>query len=212
MKSNSASKEELKMIEIITYNSGAANTIDVTPPSQTHHKTELDYTSALLLPYKDKWYSKLHYLLETFLVKHIRLHALFILYLSIWPRGLVILDMYTDALITYELYQKGHSFLFSLSCIFIITPFMLVWVGSLRFVQKFTKSDKFSTTIEENKHLKRLVNCMLFLYIYPPIGAIFMFLFELGWILFDIFNGLKAFYFKRGVVESHDRQFLAMKV
>lgn len=162
----------------------------------------------LPLPYQKKCYSKLYYHFETFLVKHSRIHALWLLYLSVWPRGLVLLDMYTDGIIAFNLYKNNDSFLFSLSLLFIITPFMLVWVGSLRFAQKFFK-EKDDTI---GKKVKLLINMIAFLYIFPPIGAVLMFGLELCWVVNDILDGIKAFITGHGVVESNDRQFLALKV
>ena len=94
-----------------------------------------ELSQSLPKPYKNNWRSKIYYQLQTFLVIHPRLHALWLLYLAKWPRGLVLFDMYTDIAVAINLYKDKQSLFFMLSCVLIFTPFVLVWVASLRFVQ-----------------------------------------------------------------------------
>ena len=181
-----------------------SETSKATLPSDSH--------TPLKKPYRNTWYNKLFYHLETFVVKRPRLHAIWLLYLSIFPRALVILDMYSDGVVASDLYANNHSLLFALSCLFMVSPFLLVWVGSLRFVQKWLK--QASSNHNSSKFYKHriLVNIFVFLYIFPPIGAIFMFMYELFWIGKDILTSIKAFYHGVNVIESKDREFVAMKV
>merc|ERR1712228_785984 len=86
---------------------------------------------------KDRCTSIISYYFNTFLVTHPRLYALYLLYSSTWPRGLVILDMYTDIAVAYPLYTNTESLWFMLSSMFIVLPFILVWTVSLRFIQKY---------------------------------------------------------------------------
>ena len=77
---------------------------------------------------------------ESLLVTHPRLLAIWMLYLSIWPRALVLLDMVTDCLVAKQLYENDHAELFTVSCLVISFPFICVWLVSLRFVQKFANN------------------------------------------------------------------------
>ena len=89
------------------------------------------------LPYKNTAYYKFKYRIESFFVIHPRFNALYLLYRSIWPRALVIVDMYTDILVASTLYTSTHTFWFMLSCLFVALPFVLVWSVSLRFIQMY---------------------------------------------------------------------------
>ena len=59
------------------------------------------------------------------MVTHTRLYAVQILIKELWGRILVMFDMYTDALIAYELYKGSERIWFMLSCLFIAFPFVL---------------------------------------------------------------------------------------
>ena len=172
---------------------------------------ESELSQPLQSPYKNIWYSKMHYYMKTFLVTHSRIYALYLLFLATWPRGLVLFDMYTDIRVAYNLYSdntNANSFWFMLACLFIITPFLLVWVASLRFIQQWL-------TVNQSKYnlcIQILVNVALFLYIFPPIGMIVMFFIEIGWVFKDIIDGSKAFIKGTGIVESNEAQYVAMKV
>lgn len=174
-------------------------------PSMIPDDTELSH--GLSKPFKNNWRSKLYYQGETFLVTHARIHALWLLYRATWPRALVLFDMYTDGAVAVGLYDNDESFFFMLSCVLIFTPFVLVWVASLRFVQEWISqnSDNFSG----KKQI--VVNFLLFLYVFPPIGCIVIFFFEIIWVLTDILNGLRAFIHGRGIIESNDSKYVALK-
>eukprot|EP01084_Bolivina_argentea_P016955 31654_1 len=96
-----------------------------------------DIDDDLPLPYPDTCTSKMKYHFQTFLVCHPRIYSLFLLYQTTWPRGLVILDMYTDSKVALSLYENKEPMWFMLSCLFIILPFVLVWTVSLRSIQKY---------------------------------------------------------------------------
>ena len=172
-------------------------------------------------PYKNKCHSKLYYYFETFLVTHPRMFALYLLYKSTWPRALVLFDMYTDGQVAFNLYQDSlrindsvnnnndeTTLWLVLTCLFICTPFLLVWVASLRFVQKWLNENQSKYNI----YIRWLLNLALFLYIFPPIGMIVMFVVEVIWVIIDIYKGFVAFIRGTGIIESNDTQYLAMKV
>ena len=79
----------------------------------------------LPLPYKKHCTSKIWYYFETLLVTHPRIYALYLLYQSTWPRGLVLLDMYTDVQVGLSLFENGETLWFMLSAMFIALPFIL---------------------------------------------------------------------------------------
>eukprot|EP01084_Bolivina_argentea_P133597 235790_1 len=57
------------------------------------------------LPYKNNCFYKTKYYIKTFGVTHPRIYALYLLIIQTWPRILVIVDMYTDFVVAYELYN-----------------------------------------------------------------------------------------------------------
>eukprot|EP01084_Bolivina_argentea_P320386 555877_1 len=69
----------------------------------TLYSTLEEIDEPLPLPYKKSCNSKISYYFETFLVTHPRMYALFLLYQATWPRGLVLLDMYTDVQVALSL-------------------------------------------------------------------------------------------------------------
>eukprot|EP01083_Nonionella_stella_P311486 1110926_1 len=154
---------------------------------------------ALPLPYDNDCSSRIAYYFETFLVVHPRIYALYLLYSATWPRGLVLLDMYTDIAVAYSLYKNGQSMWFMLSSMFIILPFVLVWTVSLRFIQKFINHlySKY-----RNRCMEGLIDLGLILYIFPPIGCIFVALYEVYLVIYDVFNGIKCFVLGTGLVET----------
>eukprot|EP01083_Nonionella_stella_P286421 974956_1 len=165
---------------------------------------------ALPLPYDNDCSSRIAYYFETFLVVHPRIYALYLLYSATWPRGLVLLDMYTDIAVAYSLYKNGQSMWFMLSSMFIILPFVLVWTVSLRFIQKFI-NHLYSQEKYRNKCTEVLVNLGLILYIFPPIGSIFVALYEVYLVIYDVFHGVKCFVLGTGLVETQSNEVKAMK-
>eukprot|EP01083_Nonionella_stella_P013164 37098_1 len=163
---------------------------------------------ALPLPYDNDCSSRIAYYFETFLVVHPRIYALYLLYSATWPRGLVLLDMYTDIAVAYSLYKNGQSMWFMLSSMFIILPFVLVWTVSLRFIQKFINHlySKY-----RNRCMEGLIDLGLILYIFPPIGCIFVALYEVYLVIYDVFNGIKCFVLGTGLVETQSNEVRAMK-
>lgn len=165
----------------------------------------------LPLPYKKNCFSKTKYQLETFLVTHRRIHALYLLLTSsLFARGLVLIDMYTDYIIAIDLYTTGETFWFMVSSLFLFTPFLLVWVASLRFLQNWVANMDVENRF--NKVSQFFINFFIFLYIFPPIGSVAMFIFEIFWILFDILTGFKAFIGGTAFVENNDPRLIALKV
>ena len=95
---------------------------------------------------KEKITSKIRYFFKSFFVTHPRLLSLFLLYKSVWPRALALVDIYTDIQVTIDLYEtksttsdekKEYLILFALSVLFISFSFIMLWSVSLRFVETF---------------------------------------------------------------------------
>ena len=154
----------------------------------------------LPIPYKPGCWHRTYYELESILVKHPRIYAIWLLLKSIIPRGLVVFDMYTDALIAYELYLASERIWFMVSCLFIAFPFVLVWSASLRFIQKYLRD------ADESSY----VGWLLVIYMFPPVGSILIVFYEVYWVFKDIVFGLKAFFFGTGLVKAADRESGAM--
>ena len=114
--------------------------------------------------------------------------------------------MYTDLQVAINLYSNKNPMWFMLTCIFIVTPFLLVWVASLRHVQKYV-----SNLEKTDKSKSFLANTFLALYIFPPVGSIIMFFVEIVWVFSDILDGFLAFVRGTGVIESNNAQYLALK-
>eukprot|EP01083_Nonionella_stella_P140953 433348_1 len=176
----------------------------------TLYSTMDELNEPLPLPYGKRCHSRITYNFETFLVIHPRIYALYLLYSATWPRGLVILDMYTDVAVAYSLYTNGETLWFMLSCMFVVLPFVLVWTVSLRFIQKFI-NHLYSQEKYRNKCTEVLVNLGLILYIFPPIGSIFVALYEVYLVIYDVFNGVKCFVLGTGLVETQSNEVRAMK-
>ena len=165
---------------------------------------------SLPLPYENNCKSRISYYFQTFLVTHPRLYALYLLYSSTWPRGLVLLDMYTDFRVTYSLWDRNQIIWFMLSCMFIVMPFILVWTVSLRFIQKFV-NNLYSKDKSNTNCMRMIINFGLTLYIFPPIGALCVALYEVYLVIYDICNGIKCFILGTGLVEAQTNQAVAIK-
>ena len=143
----------------------------------------------LPMPYKNDrgclLFHKIGYWFETLIVKNPRLFSLWLLYKCVFPRALVLVDMWTDALVAYQLLRENETLLFALSCLFIVFPFYMVWNTSLRFVQKFMSHNK--------RKIGYLLNVALILYLFPPIGCVVVTCYEIVGVFYDIFIGLYSF-------------------
>eukprot|EP01084_Bolivina_argentea_P094271 169466_1 len=149
------------------------------------------------LPYKPGCKYAIQYRIKTFLVIHPRIYALYLLFMATWPRGLVLLDMWSDGVVAYELYRVNEPIWFMLSTLFIIIPFVLVWSVSLRFIQLRVQTlfDKLNRKTSQTTCIHSIVNFFLMIYMFPPIGSIFIAIAEIFWVISDIYNGIKAFIF-----------------
>eukprot|EP01084_Bolivina_argentea_P125033 221562_1 len=186
----------------------------------------------LPLPYKKGCFHKTKFRFKTFLIIHPRIYALYLLFIQTWPRILLVFDMYTDLVVAYELYQGEQRVWFMLSSLFFVLPFILVWFASLRFIQLYVQklydkldvhSDKSTNNIIKSKNniyskLKKksslihtVINIFLMIYMFPPIGSIFIAIAEIFWVISDIYNGIKAFIFGTGIIETENREITAMK-
>ena len=117
-------------------------------------------------------------------------HIFYVLiYTLIWElgvkRGLVFFDMITDATVIYELYKASHTFWFTFSVIFFLTPFIASWAVALRI---FNKDIIDEYTIDYPKITKLLSILISF----PLIGSLFVFLYELYLIIRDILYVLQS--------------------
>ena len=180
--------------------------------SYTLLEDEDELRRPLTMPHKSDCWSVFKYRVESFLVVHPRIYALYLLYRSTWPRGLVLFDVYTDLIVALSLYRGAERIWFMLSCLFIAMPFVLVWSASLRFIQNFLF--KLYEAKKESAHLTLMewaVNVVLILYMFPPLGAMIIALYEVYWVLSDVWLGCKAFVYGTGLVEAEDRQTKAMK-
>ena len=99
---------------------------------------KVDIDATLPTPYTTgkacSLFYKLYYLIESLIVVNPRLYSLWLLYRSVFPRALVLVDMVTDVLVAYQLFVKDQTALFALSCLFIVFPFYMVWNTSLRYL------------------------------------------------------------------------------
>ena len=168
----------------------------------------------------------------SFLVKHVRLHSLYLLYKTTWPRALVLFDMYTDVIVAISLLTVNEPIFFMISCVLLISPFLLVWVASLRFVQKWVSSvsnvrgagkNKTQVTQDKNdqdkqdknknsKCLQRCIDFFVYLYMFPPIGCLIIFGYEIIWVITDILNGFIAFFKGNLIIETESNEYKALKV
>ena len=179
-------------------NDGGINRVPTLIPTN-----EEIYSEDLPLPYKKhRFHSYIYYLFETWLITNPRVYAIYLLVRMTLPRALVLFDMWTDSVVALNFFNNGNTLYFALTLIFITTPFLLVWVASLRVVRsKLTKQKKTSV----------LVNIGLFLYIFPPIGSIVMFLVEVLMIFSDIYHAFVSFILGTAFIESNDATYVAIK-
>eukprot|EP01084_Bolivina_argentea_P208565 355538_1 len=177
--------------------------------SQQIDEEDEDYDKALPLPYDDGCFQKFKYKITSFLVIHPRIYALYLLWISTWPRALAIVDIYTDIVVAYELYSGYDRVWFFFSGLFIILPFVLVWSASLRFIQ--AKINTLFKKTNNSAWIHAIVNVFLLFYMFPLVGSFFIVLFEIYWVISDIFSALKAFILGTGLIDTEDRQVKAMK-
>ena len=152
--------------------------------------------------------SKIHYSFKSFFVTHPRLLSLYLLNKSIWPRGLALFDIYTDIQVTIDLYQsksskernKEYLILFASSILFISFSFIMLWSVSLRFIETFWNKHKQwlnnhhdSKNNKNGKILKITMNVLLTIYLFPPVGCLLVSLYEIYYILYDIYCGVYSF-------------------
>ena len=178
----------------------------------------------LTLPYNpNKLWSRIKYYLKTLVVVNPRLYSLFLLYRSIGPRLFVILDMYTDTLVTLQLFatvvtnnsnnsnnaQRSQALLLLiLSILFLAFPFIMVWTASLRFIQK---SKYVNNQFNANTNKGKLANVLLILYLFPPIGCILVTIYEIFWVFWDIYLGISSFIRGKILVVNKDSQVTSIK-
>eukprot|EP01084_Bolivina_argentea_P170284 295081_1 len=214
--SNNVKNTSNKLISIdeeeTKYTYEEINTIDI---DNDMDETELeDIDKPLPLPYKSGCVHKAKYFFKSFLIIHPRIYALYLLFVQTWPRILVFVDMITDALLAYELYRGQQRFWFMLSSLFLMSPFILVWSASLRFIQLKVQKWYDRLNLNKSKRLslfQSIINIFLMFYMFPPIGCILMVVAELFWVMSDLFIGVKAFVFGTGLIQTENREIKAMK-
>ena len=124
--------------------------------------------------------------------------------------------MYTDALVTLQLFdtvlnphddvrRRDALILLIMSILCLSFPFIMVWTASLRFVQKYLNKDKMA------KKEKRFFNILLLLYLFPPIGCVFVTFYEIFWVFWDVYLGLSTFVKGKILVIDKDSQITSMK-
>ena len=196
-----------------------ANTVNMQVDNEIVDGMVVDswWSQDLLLPYKkDKLWSKFKYYCKTFIVINPRLFSLYLLYKSVGPRLFVILDMYTDSLVTLQLFdtvlnpsvdvpRREGLLLLILSILFLSFPFIMVWTTSLRFIQKYVNSDTF------DKNTKQFFNILLVLYLFPIFGCAIVTIYEILWVFWDIYLGLSSFIQGKILVIDKDSQISSMK-
>ena len=158
-------------------------------------------SNTIALPYKqDKCHSYISYRLKSFFVTNDRLLSLALLYQSVGPRILSLIDIYTDIQVTMDLYnsKQKYSALFGLSLIFISFSFIMLWSVSLRLIDKFIdiktqKSGIINKLIHHNRASKMIFDVLLLLYLFPPLGCLLVTLYEIWYLLYDVYLGVKSF-------------------
>ena len=168
------------------------------------------------LPYKkDSYPSRAAYHIKTLFVSNPRLFTIYLLWGSIGPRILIIIDLLTDIGVAIQLFEYKFTTLFSLSLLFLSFPFMMVWMSSLRFCQRFiqtrlkkhdnnileilfknTKNKQFiklKNSEKANKISYGLFNIFLISYLFPPIGCVLVTLYELLYVCYDCIHGALSF-------------------
>lgn len=218
---HSALKKVQTLADITSKSAAAANAGWADTPKYTDRSTRDTYRSNVMLmeeasidptkplsaPYVGCC-GRLSYEVESLLIRNPRLYAIYLLIISISPRLLVILDMYTDVTVTIDLYEGGESIWFMMSCLFIAFPFVLVWAASLRFVQNYVLSlDKEKNKL---KNWRKTIKLLLTLYMFPPVGSLSVALYEAYSVIADIIYGFKCFLCGTGMVVSADRRYQAM--
>ena len=160
----------------------------------SHFQARDNYTNSR----RKRWLFRI----KSFIVKHQRLYILLysLLYKIVFQRCLSLLDIYTDLTVAYLLYINEETLWFTISVIFIVTPFIASWTAGMRIVYLINKDNEVrhdKNKSENNNNLKQkssfqdyLYNIASFLYIFPPFGAFFLFVVEIVWIVYDILNSL----------------------
>eukprot|EP01083_Nonionella_stella_P008857 25630_1 len=181
-------------------------------PKQKSWLRNMDIEDALPTPYKNTLVSKTKYHVISFLVTHPRIYALYLLFETTWPRGLVLVDMYTDYLVARALYDGQERIWFMLSSLFIVLPFVLVWSVSLRFLQSNIQKQFDKLLSSKHRPLIQFISSVfLMIYIFPLVGALLMATVEVFWVIGDIFRGIKAFIFGTGLIDTENRNIKSLK-
>lgn len=207
---NQTARSELNFYSI--YNDKQKNQqklADLHAKQQAEDEYGIDLKRPLQKPYSSGCIPRSKYYLQSFLVIYARMYALYLLGYQIGTRGLVIFDMYTDIIVAWALYKGNEKVWFMLSCLFIALPFVLVWSASLRFIQNYI--EKIFYKIYDKWGMKMLINIALIIYMFPPAGSLVIAIYEVVWLISDLYYGIKAFLFGTGLVEANDRQTKAMK-
>ena len=194
----------------IKYDSDNPETAPISPSS----RSQADNKD---LPYRPESYlSTAAYHIKTLFVSNPRLFTIYLLWGSIGPRILIIIDLLTDIGVAIQLFEFKFTTLFSLSLLFLSFPFMMVWMSSLRFCQRFiqtrlkkhnnnvlkillknTKNKqliKLKNSEKANKIAYGLFNICLILYLFPPIGCVLVTLYELLYVCYDCIHGALSFF------------------
>ena len=155
--------------------------------------------------------SALRFYLQSCLAKNPRIYALYLFIVTIASRCLIMFDMFTDFLVTYELYRAGEQWWFMLSALFIAFPFVLVWNASLRWLQYQVENSEFIENRKHNPVARWIINFALVLYMFPPFGATLVVVAEIYWVLTDIVSGMKALIYGYGIIDKAERKKGALK-
>ena len=123
---------------------------------------------------------------------------------------LILFDMFTDFLVTLELYRADEQMWFMLSSLFIAFPFVLVWNASLRFLQFSVEHSEFIQNHKDKMLTRTFINFVLILYMFPPFGVALIVLVEIYWVFNDIVRGLKALVDGYGLIDKADRKTQAL--
>ena len=157
-------------------------------------------------PYKPgSLWSKMKYHCKSIIVTNPRLFSLFLLYKSTAPRILALIDMYTDAAIALSLYTLNETLLFSLSLLLLSFPFMIIWVTSLRFIQKYVNDKQIGA------NYGICLNLFLVLYLFPPIGCIIAGISEIVFVFYDFYIGVTSFIKGKIMLIDKDKEISSMK-
>eukprot|EP01083_Nonionella_stella_P301415 1033880_1 len=211
---------EIKYTSVSTISYDNYNASSGTIAQTTRAQNEKCEEQPLTSPYKQTSItSKAEYHAKSLIAKNNRLHTLYLLYQSTVKRGLTILDAYTDIIVTISLYRGGNSMLFMLSCLFLATPFLLVWNGSLRIMQD-TLASRLNKVMHDRDRprskcyktfIQFMINLFIMFYVFPLFGMISMLFIEFWWIVYDIFYGFKCFMFGTLYIENTDINHISLK-